>query len=195
LIRLGKNTASAGVAGGLLTLTTEWVRYKITANNVSGTSRGFQFRITTSQISGSESFYVYGSQAEIGVPTDYIPTTTTAVSVGPVANLPRLNYPINSDGSVGCPSLLLEPQRTNLNPYSEQFDNAEWEKTNTTITANATTSPDGYTNADALFETTTNDWHRLYDNGISVTSGIYGFRKLGNATSYIPTLGAANSWC
>jgi hypothetical protein len=67
--------------------------------------------------------------------------------------------------------LLLEPQRTNLNPYSEQFDNAEWEKTNTTITANATTSPDGYTNADALFETTTNDWHRLYDNGISVTSG------------------------
>jgi hypothetical protein len=166
-----KNTASAGVAGGLLTLTTEWVRYKITANNVSGTSRGFQFRITTSQISGSESFYVYGSQAEIGVPTDYIPTTTTAVSVGPVANLPRLNYPINSDGSVGCPSLLLEPQRTNLNPYSEQFDNAEWEKTNTTITANATTSPDGYTNADALFETTTNDWHRLYDNGISVTSG------------------------
>jgi hypothetical protein len=47
------------------------------------------------------------------IATDYIPTTTTAVSVGPVANLPRLNYPINSDGSVGCPSLLLEPQRTN----------------------------------------------------------------------------------
>jgi hypothetical protein len=156
-----KNTASAGVAGGLLTLTTEWVRYKITANNDSGTSRGFQFRITTSQISGSESFYVYGSQAEIGVPTDYIPTTTTAVSVGPVANLPRLNYPINSDGSVGCPSLLLEPQRTNLVTYSEQFDNAGWTKTGATITANTTTSPDGYVNADKLVEDTSTGGHLI----------------------------------
>jgi hypothetical protein len=143
-----KNTASAGVAGGLLTLTTEWVRYKITANNVSGTSRGFQFRITTSQISGSESFYVYGSQAEIGVPTDYIPTTTTAVSVGPVANLPRLNYPINSDGSVGCPSLLLEPQRTNVVPYSEQL--SQWTLVSTTLTSNDAISPDGYQNADKI---------------------------------------------
>jgi hypothetical protein len=61
------------------------------------------------------SVYIQDAQLETGdIATDYIPTTTVAVSVGPVANLPRLNYPINSDGSVGCPSLLLEPQRTNL---------------------------------------------------------------------------------
>jgi hypothetical protein len=125
-----------------------------------------------SALSTGQGFLTAAPQLETGdIATDYIPTTTVAVSVGPVANLPRLNYPINSDGSVGCPSLLLEPQRTNLNPYSEQFDNADWEKTNTTITANATTSPDGYTNADAWLETTTNDWHRLYDNGFAVTSG------------------------
>jgi hypothetical protein len=58
---------------------------------------------------------IQAAQLETGdIATDYIPTTTVAVSVGPVANLPRLNYPINSDGSVGCPSLLLEPQRTNF---------------------------------------------------------------------------------
>ena len=34
---------------------------------------------------------------------------------------PRLDY---SDSS--CPSLLLEPQSTNLIPYSEDFSNAAW---------------------------------------------------------------------
>jgi hypothetical protein len=64
----------------------------------------------------SGNILIQAAQLETGdIATDYIPTTTTAVSVGPVANLPRLNYPINSDGSVGCPSLLLEPQRTNSN--------------------------------------------------------------------------------
>jgi hypothetical protein len=55
--------------------------------------------------------------------------------------------------------LLIEEQRTNLILRSEEFDNAAWTKTNATVTANATTSPDGTTNADALFETTTNGAH------------------------------------
>jgi hypothetical protein len=49
------------------------------------------------------------------------------------------------------PRLLLEPQRTNLAQYSEQFDSANWVKYGgATVTANAVTSPDGYTNADTL---------------------------------------------
>jgi hypothetical protein len=47
--------------------------------------------------------------------------------------------------------LLLEPQRTNLAQYSEQFDNAGWGKTGLGVTANNSTSPDGNTNADKLF--------------------------------------------
>ena len=38
---------------------------------------------------------------------------------------------------------LIEEQRVNLLLYSEEFDNAGWSKTNSTITANATTAPDG----------------------------------------------------
>jgi hypothetical protein len=60
-----------------------------------------------------------------------------------LANVPRLDY---SNGS--CPSILVEPQRTNLFTYSEQFENATWTKTNTTVTANTTISPDGNNNAD-----------------------------------------------
>jgi hypothetical protein len=62
-------------------------------------------------------------------------------------DVPRLDY---TGG--GCPSILVEPARTNLVLYSEQFDNANWTKTNTTITANSSTSPDGTSNADILVE-------------------------------------------
>jgi hypothetical protein len=55
--------------------------------------------------------FLWGAQYEVSDfgATDYIPTTTAAVSVGPVANVPRLDYTNSS-----CPRLLLEPQRTNL---------------------------------------------------------------------------------
>jgi len=60
-------------------------------------------------------------------------------------NVPRLDY---TGG--GCPSILVEPQRTNLVLRSEEFDNASWEKISSTITANTTISPDGTQNADTL---------------------------------------------
>jgi hypothetical protein len=47
----------------------------------------------------------------------------------------------------------LEPQRTNLITYSEQFDDASWTKSGITISANNTTSPDGTQNADKLVST------------------------------------------
>jgi hypothetical protein len=88
---------------------------------------------------------IYGFQLETGdIATDYIPTTTAAVSVGPVSGLPRLDY-LNSS----CPRLLLEPQRTNLASQSEDF-NGWATKVNVTTTANYAVSPDGYQNADRV---------------------------------------------
>ena len=65
--------------------------------------------------------------------------------------VPRLDY---SDG--GCPSLLLEPQSTNLVEYSEDISNAYWAKTNSgtgilpSVTSNYSISPDGTQNADRV---------------------------------------------
>jgi hypothetical protein len=75
------------------------------------------------------------------------------------SNIPRLNY---QNGGGGCPSLLLEKQSTNLALYSEQFDNAAWTKYESTITANATTSPDGTQNADLLLDNSSTDAHSAY---------------------------------
>jgi len=82
---------------------------------------------------------------------------------------PRLNY--NPAYLSSGPTLLLESASTNLLTYSEQFDNAVWEKNNAIITANATTAPDGTVTADKLVEDTTTNVHFLL-RVQSVTAGL-----------------------
>ena len=65
------------------------------------------------------------------------------------SNNPRLNW------SGECPSLLLEGTSTNLQIRSEEFDIFTWTKTNITVTANDTISPDGTESADKLQRTNT----------------------------------------
>jgi hypothetical protein len=73
-----------------------------------------------------------------------------------VANgVSRLNYPMIDGVVKGCPHHILEPQRTQLLQYSEDFSQSYWGKTASTITSNATISPDGSLNADKLVEGTT----------------------------------------
>lgn len=63
------------------------------------------------------------------------------------ANVPRLDY---SNGS--CPSILVEPQRTNLLTYSSSFDNAAWVKNqgSIVITPNYSISPSGVQDAERI---------------------------------------------
>jgi hypothetical protein len=108
-----------------------------------------------------ETWYAWGYQVEVSDfgATPYIATTSAAVSVGPVSGLPRLDY-LNST----CPRLLLEPQRTNTLTYSEQIDNADWLKLNSTIAANTsdTLDPAGYNGADKITDNSTNGAHFVY---------------------------------
>jgi hypothetical protein len=117
-------------------------------------------------------FRIAATQMEQGdVATDYIPTTTAAVSVGPVSGLPRLDYYDST-----CPKLLLEPQRSNLVTFSENIDNAAWTKIATTATANTTTSPDGTLSADTVLSNGVSTLHVAQTNTISfTTSTAYSF--------------------
>jgi hypothetical protein len=92
------------------------------------------------------------------------------------ANLPRINY----ENGIG--HLLLEPQRTNLVTYSEQFDNAAWGKTEMTVVANNATSPDGYTNADKLIPSTNASNHYLVKS--SNLSGVGSMSVYAKADGY-----------
>jgi hypothetical protein len=143
-----------------ITLTSTWTRYQVTGAT-AGSRGGFSFGVSNFVGSTATSVDIAFGQTEFGdVPTNYIATTTAAVSVGPVANLPRLDYLGSS-----CPSLLLEPQRTNLATYSEQAN--QYTKIEATIGSNVLTSPDGYTNADSLIEDGTTDIHAFYNFGLT----------------------------
>ena len=127
--------------GVTVNLTTSYQRFTSVA---AGTPPNFGIQFDNDNDDAVKDFTIAFVQMEEGdIATPYIPTTTAAVSVGPVSGLPRLDYL----GST-CPRLLLEPQRTNLALFSEQYDNASWTKTNVTITANNLISPDGFQNAD-----------------------------------------------
>jgi hypothetical protein len=67
---------------------------------------------------------------------------------------------------------LLEPQRTNLVLRSEEFNDASWIKSATTVTANSTTSPSGIVNADTLIGDGITNAHFIVSNSITVTSGL-----------------------
>ncbi len=83
---------------------------------------------------------------------------------------PRLDY---SDSS--CPSLLLEPQSTNLIEYSEDFTQG-WTENNSTVTNNQVISPDGTLNADKITKTS-GDGGVVYSKSINGTYTVSSYIK------------------
>jgi hypothetical protein len=163
-VSTGTQIVKIGAVGGSTvsaTVTTTWTRY-------SATTTGGNFpRIVCD---ANTTIQAYGCQFEAGdIATNYIPTTTAAVSVGPVSNVPRLDYTNSS-----CPRLLLEPQRTNLFTFSESFDDSSWTKAGSTITANNATSPDGYSSADRIVETATTATHLIL-RSVALTAASHTF--------------------
>ena len=82
-------------------------------------------------------------------------------------NVPRLEY---SDG--GCPSLLLEPERLNLQTRSEEFDNSVWSVVRSSITPNDAISPSGLLNADKLVGTSGSSSY-IFDSITVTNESIY----------------------
>jgi hypothetical protein len=140
-----------------------WYRCSLTiANHQSG----FEFyygvanaNATTNYVGSGQSIFVQDAQlVEGSTAKDYQKTETRL-------NIPRLDY---SNGT--CPSLLVEPQRTNLLTYSSSFDNGAWTKSNTTATANTIISPSGIQDADSVAETTATNSHELSSNAITFSA-------------------------
>ena len=138
------------------------------ANNL--VDLGFSFSDTnfSGSVPTGRQMYWYGVQLEESlVATSYIETTTTAVTVGSYNNVPRLNYTAGSTSS--CPSLLLEPQRTNSLPHSEYMGSYA---TNGVINIehNSAISPEGLQNATNLIADSTYSRHHLSQSALATSS-------------------------
>jgi len=127
-----------------------WYRCSIAFNNTNSYVTIGMAESATRGYSGdgTGTIYIQDAQLEKGlVATGYIETTTAAVQKGILENLPRLDY----SGGASCPSLLLEPQRSNLFNYSEYLsDGSGWADYSTTITTNNSVSPEGVQNATTM---------------------------------------------
>jgi len=166
-----------------------WYRCSITFTG-SATS----LRIVVAQDNGSlltgadKNLYIQDAQLESGYfATPYIETTTEAVTRPNRHNTPRIDY---TNGK----SLLLEPQRTNLIAYSEDFGG--YTNSNSTDTPNDTTSPEGVSNGTSFKEQATTGQHKLvttstFDGSSTYTFSI--FAKYNGRDLFIDTQNS-NEW-
>jgi hypothetical protein len=158
-----------------------WYRVSITLDEPVADVRIYPSETGTAEGGSTTDAFVYIQDAQLEqglVATDYIETTTAAVYTGITDNVPRLDY----DGD--CPSLLLEPQRSNLIDSAEYYNGSSWSRVRSTITDNAETSPEGVDNASALIATAVNDDHYIYATP-ATTNAIHTysvFLKKGNRT-------------
>jgi len=129
--------------------------YKITYTISDYTSGSIKFIMNNNSAAGVE-------RNANGTYTDYISALSQGYSfrtqgsgfIGKIDNVsvkqvdvetPRIDYltEINKSKELQQPSLLLEPQSTNLFWYSEEFSHSYWNKTNCTVQQSTITSPDG----------------------------------------------------
>ena len=136
--------------------TTEWKRVTNTVLSLGGT-RNPQIRL---DLSGT-SILIWGAQLEaFPTATEYFPTTTRL-------NIPRIDY---TNGS--CPSLLVEPQRTNSLTYSNDYSNVSWGKVGVTAVLGTQVNPEGIASTYSISNTTLGDSY-LQKQGLSTTAGNY----------------------
>lgn len=113
----------------------------------------------------SGSVYIQDAQLEEGLAaTDYIESGATTGKAGLLEDEPRFDY----SGGATCPSLLLEPSRTNVLKYSEYFD-GWFSFSNVTLIANNSTSPEGLINGTKITATSTSN--SFFRDNIDTSAG------------------------
>ena len=122
---------------------TDWFRCSMTINQTN--SRCDFYVTNNAQIQVLGHITIQDAQLEIGLAaTDYIESGATTGKAGLLEDEPRFDY----SGGATCPSLLLEPSRTQLVKYSELINptisGLSWQQVNTnTFTNNYGIAPDG----------------------------------------------------
>lgn len=105
--------------------------------------------------------YIWGAQLTQGsTPRPYLRTTNRL-------NVPRLDY----SRSLLEPSLLIEPQRTNLLLQSENIIISGWTISESSVSANTNLNPFGVNKSQYVLDNATNAPHVVYQGIANLTSG------------------------
>ena len=130
----------------------DWYRCSMTFNGANSVVYVYPNELG---IASAGYIYIQDAQLEIGLAaTEVITTGATTGKAGLLEDEPRFDY----SGGATCPSLLLEPERSQLIPNSEYLIDG---LTNVTATYNYGTSPDGLNNSTFILPTTAIAAHRL----------------------------------
>ena len=166
------------------TPTSTWTQVVLSKTGSAGGSKSVVIA-TNNGSAAASSFYIWGAQLEAvtyqTTPSTYYPTTTAAYYG------PRLVYDPVTLASLG---ILVEEARTNLCLQSQTFDNASWTKMSgiASVTANATTSPDGTANAELITEDSGLTYKAVYQSitpAAGTQTGSVFFKAGSGSTRYI----------
>lgn len=178
-------TVGGGVTASITSVGNGWYRCSITSINPASTSSTicpFYILMANSSSMGyygsytgstSNSVYIFGAQVEqrssVG---PYQATTTQPITnyqstlVTASVNQPRFDHdPVTKE----CKGLLIEDATTNLLTYSEDFGNAAWTKSSSTVYGDFTYAPDGTKSADKVVEHATTAGHYI-SQSLSITA-------------------------
>jgi hypothetical protein len=166
---------SATVTSTITDVGDGWYRCSMAYPVSNAISGGYQIRLSLNSTSAPSSYtgdgtsgaFIWGAQFEQvtyqTVPGPYVQTVASAYYG------PRFDYNPVTLVPLG---LLIEEQRVNLGLYSDELDNAVWTKSLASVTANATTSPDGTANADRLTADGSNNPHDVRQT-ITYTAAVH----------------------
>ena len=106
-------------------------------------------------------------------------TGASTAQAGILEDMPRLDY----SGGASCPSLLLEPQRSNLLEQAEYY-NTYWIQNVISVNNNVATSPERLQNASKLVPDNGTGGNRSLGKPFSGLSGIHTFSTFAKAGEY-----------
>ena len=173
-------TNGAGVTSTITPVGNDWYRISLTATlttvqniNIYTSLDGvFANRVYTGS---GNSLFLWGAQLEQrSAVTSYTPTTTQPITnYVPVletaaSGQARFDHNPTTFESLG---LLIEEQRTNLFTRSDDFANATWNKTRSSVISNIIVAPDGTLTGDKLVEDTTASNNHQTSQLFNATSG------------------------
>lgn len=152
----------------------DWFLCSITFNADATNSANVEFELSkggtvTYDGDGSSGLFVWGGQmTESAKPEPYVKTTGSSDSLTFTESL-RIEYDVATGDNLGA---LIEGASTNLALRSEEFENASWSKSNSSITENATKAPDDTFSADNLIEDSTASSTHQAQQVLAHTSGL-----------------------